>query len=262
MSDHRKAHIRELIKNFVVKHPSVPKSQVVRRFAGIGVPRSTVYNVLNSYKNRGHVKNVSQGWKAEKVTPIIRERLIRDIKAKVGVSQRQLSKKYGIAQSSGKGCKMLKNKGVKYRKGQKGPDLTESQQQTQKTRLRKLTREILKAAAAPDIVMDDESYFTHSGMDMPSNTGYYAGAGDAVPNSVRIAPQSKFPKKLLVWIAISPRGSPHPFSAQAGVTSTADFTGKSVFSRSSCLSSPLSTLLGLRGYIFWPDLATRIVLDS
>ena len=54
--------------------------------------------------------------------------------------------------------------------------------------------------------MNDESYFTLSGTEMPANKGFYAAAGDAVPYAVRIAPQEKFPRKLLVWMAISPRG--------------------------------------------------------
>ena len=251
MSHPSKSDIREAIKNFIVKNPPVQKREVVRRFNGIGVPRSTVYHVLKTYEERGHVNNMSQGRKASKMTSATR-RLVRGCTGRVGVSQRKLSKKYGIAQSYV--CKILKQEGVKYRKRQKGPNPSESQQKTQKTRLRKLTRDVLKAQTTPDIVMDDESYFTFSGSEMPANRGFYAGAGDAVPDAVRIAPQGKFPRKLLVWIAISPRGVTTPVICPSRGNIDGDFY------REKCLKQVLLPFLASRyptgGYIFWPDLAT------
>ena len=47
MSTPSKLHIRELIINFVLKNPSIAKSEIVRRFSASGVASSTVNNVLN-----------------------------------------------------------------------------------------------------------------------------------------------------------------------------------------------------------------------
>ena len=139
----------------------------MRRFSASGVASSTVYNVLNNFKARRHSRNMPKGRKASKMTTTKRRELIRRCKGKVGVSQRKLSKKYGISQSYVN--KVLKEGGMTYRKRKKGPNPTESQKKAQKIRLRKMTRNIFKAQSATDIVMDDESYFTFSGAHMPEN---------------------------------------------------------------------------------------------
>ena len=99
MSTPSKLHFRELIINFVLKKPSIAKREVVRRFSANGVASSTVYNVLNNFKARGHSQNMPKGRKASKMTTTKRRELIRRCKGKEGVSQRKLSKKYGISQS-------------------------------------------------------------------------------------------------------------------------------------------------------------------
>ena len=106
MSHCSKADVRRMIKNFEDKNPSVPKSAVVRRFSDIGVPRSTVYNVFKNFEARGHVENISQGRKPSKMTSISKTKLVRSCKGRIGVSQRILSRNYGIAQSYV--CKILK----------------------------------------------------------------------------------------------------------------------------------------------------------
>ena len=93
---------------------------------------------------------------------------------------------------------------MKYRKRQKGQNPSQNQQKMQKRRFRKLTREVFETQTAPGIVTDAKTYFTFTGTEMPANKRFYTGAGD-VPNAIRIAPRAKFPRKLLVWVAISPR---------------------------------------------------------
>ena len=61
-----------------------------------------------------------------------------------------------------------------------------------------------------EVVMDDESYFTYQGCDMPCNPCYYTGPGGDAPGNVTAWNTSKFPRQLLVWVAISPRGISKP----------------------------------------------------
>ena len=147
-----------------------------------------------------------------------------------------------------------KKAGVKYCRRQKRPNPSEGQQKSQKTRLRRLTREVFKAKGDPEIAMDDESYFTFSGAEMPANKSFYAAAGDAVHYAVRIAPQGKFPRKFLVWVAISPRGITTPVICPSRGNIDGDFY------REKCLKQVLLPFLNTQypsgGYIFWPDLAT------
>ena len=62
--------------------------------------------------------------------------------------------------------------------------------------------------------MDDESYFPLKDNNINGNSGFYVSTecplGD-VPEDVRLRPKSKYPEKLLVWIAISERGTSKPF---------------------------------------------------
>ena len=151
-------------------------------------------------------------------------------------------------------ARFKKKAGVKYRRRQKEPNPSRGQQKSQKTRLRRLTKKVFTAKGDPEIVMDDESYFTFSGAEMPANKGFYAAAGDAVHYAVRIAPQGKFPRKLLVWMAISPRGITTPVICPSRGNIDGDFY------REKCLNQVLLPFLNTQypsgGYIFWPDLVT------
>ena len=92
-----------------------------------------------------------------------------------------------------------------YRK-RKRPKSNRIPEESPENQTQKNDKGIFTAQSATDIVVDDESYFTFSGAHMPENRGFSGGAGDAVSYRVSIAPKGKFPKKPLVWIAISPRG--------------------------------------------------------
>ena len=101
--------------------------------------------------------------------------------------------------------------------------------------------------------MDDESYFTYKGCDMPCNQGYYTGPGGDAPEEVKTRTISKFPRKLLVWVAISPRGISKPVICP----SRANVSGE-VY-REQCLKKVLIPYLEhyypSGGYVFWPDFA-------
>ena len=102
--------------------------------------------------------------------------------------------------------------------------------------------------------MDDESYFTFSGSNMPGNVGYYAEAGGDVPAHVKYRCESKFPKKLMVWAAISPRGVSEPV-----IMASRESVGGVVY-REKCLRKGLIPFLNEkypdRDMVFWPDLAS------
>ena len=58
---------------------------------------------------------------------------------------------------------------------------------------------------------------------MPGNVGFYAGpAGDA-PEHVKFMPTMKFPKRVMVWLAMSPRGLSSPVFSEKSQTVDGDF---------------------------------------
>ena len=67
--------------------------------------------------------------------------------------------------------------------------------------------------------MDDEKYFAFSCENYPGNDNYYTNDLSKCPDHIRFKGKDKYPKKLLMWIAISERGMSKPlfrkFSAVA-----------------------------------------------
>ena len=54
---------------------------------------------------------------------------------------------------------------------------------------------------------------------MPENSGYYTNIKTSCPKSVQFVGKEKFPKKLLMWIAVSERGMFEPlFRTSKAVT--------------------------------------------
>ena len=78
---------------------------------------------------------------------------------------------------------ILEEAGIKYRKRTKAPQVTEIQAHAQKTRLRRLSRGPMKSSKKVEVLMDDESHFTYSGSQMPSNAGFYASPVETLPRT-------------------------------------------------------------------------------
>ena len=220
----------------------------------MGVAKSTAYAIISSLEARGNVQHMSVGKKCRPVVKMPRQKrraLVSAARHRVGVSLRILARRFGISPSYVK--KILTEEGIGYRKRRKTPTATPQQKKTQKTRIRKLTRSTLTSQKDLEVVMDDESYFTYQGCEMPCNQGFYTGPGGDVPENVRNRPVGKFPRKLLVWVAISPRGISRPVICP----SRANVSGE--LYREQCLKKVLFPYLEQHyprgGYVFWPDLA-------
>ena len=105
---------------------------------------------------------------------------------------------------------ILKRGDIKYRKRQKTSNASENQQNAEKMKIRRLTGDALKVSETPEAAIDGETYFTFSGSEMPANASYYAGAGNVITHTVKFKSLAKFPRKLQVWVGISPRGVTRP----------------------------------------------------
>jgi hypothetical protein len=57
-----------------------------------------------------------------------------------------------------------------------------------------------------DIIFDDECYFSLDGHDLATNSRYYCKKGEKASANIKFNRKSKFPKRYLVWLAISPKG--------------------------------------------------------
>ena len=57
-----------------------------------------------------------------------------------------------------------------------------------------------------DFLIDDEKYFGSSGFQMSGNRGYYTSDFAQTPMTIK----NKFEPKVMLWIAMSPKGYPSP----------------------------------------------------
>ncbi|XP_065652827.1 uncharacterized protein LOC136080143 [Hydra vulgaris] len=142
---------------------------------------------------------------------------------------------------------------IKYRKREKTPKYIIEQQIKAKKRSRRLVNQLYNTKSL--LVIDDEIYFCFAGGNMPGNSGYYTNNKKTCPESVRFIGKEKFPKKLLMWIAISDRGMSEPLFriSEAVAINSSTYINE-------CLEKRLFPFIhkyhGDLNYLFWPDLAS------
>ena len=135
----------------------------------------------------------------------------------------------------------------------KCPKSDEGQKKRQKTRLRKLRNGVFKASNNCDIIMDDEKYFTVDGSDTNYNNYYYSHHLLEVPESVRFKETSKFPAKVMIWMAISVKGM-----SSIHVVKSGNAVNRCVY-QDKCLPKLkkfIDKYHSDNNYVFWPDLAS------
>jgi hypothetical protein len=76
----------------------------------------------------------------------------------------------------------------------------------QKAQLRPKCRKLSNKYRDYNFIIDDESYFTLSRTTQPGNDIFYSNNIQETPENVKNKYEIKHEKKVLVWIAISPKG--------------------------------------------------------
>jgi hypothetical protein len=74
-----------------------------------------------------------------------------------------------------------------------------------------------KNYASLDFVLDDEKYFTLSAPQMPGNDSFYTSDPSSAPLSIKLKLKRKFEPKVMLYIAISPRGISKPYFQKGGL---------------------------------------------
>ena len=178
-------------------------------------------------------------------------RLRKTMEHRIGASTRKMASRFEISPPYVR--KLMKKQGLKFRKRMKIPKSDERQQKTQKVRLLQMEKDLLQDLS-PTIVMDDETYFTYQHNSLPENSGFYTMNVDTAPSTVKFKTKEKYPKRLLLWIAISKDGISKPYFLPTGTAVNAQ-----VYSEKCIRGKLLSFLQEYHSdgdYIFWPDLAS------
>ena len=199
--------VKQQLYKFRSDNRNLTKEQVSKHFIALGYAKSTVYrwvyqmehgNLLNRTKSTGRPVKI-----ATKRNII---KLVKHFDHKGGRSQRKFAKSIGCTQ--GYVSKMLKrNTNIRCFKRFKKPLMTEKQKKEARPKCRKL----LEAYRDVDFVIDDESYFTLSHSNISGNDRFYSSNVATTPESIKNKYKTKFEEKLLVWLAMSPKGMSKPF---------------------------------------------------
>ncbi len=103
-------------------------------------------------------------------------------------------------------------------------------------------------------VLDDESYFMLDLSSIVNNDVFYTSNIKDTPASVKFKQQSKYPEKVMVWLAASTKGISEIFITPSGMAVNSETY------INDCLRPRLIPVINKHhstsSYVFWPDLAS------
>lgn len=242
--------LRFRVYKFYEDHIFHGKPFTVRHFMEEGVPRRTVYNILDRFsKGLAPERHTGSGRKAKKLTKGQLKRLSKMFENKSGISQRIAARKLNVSQPLVHRALKMKL-AIKYRKKQKIPARNRNQIQLAKTKCGRLLRKF----SDREFVLDDESYFTLSHSSINGNDGFYSSDPQNAPTNLKFMPTAKFENKVLVWIAVSPKGLSKPLIRNSGYAINAQrYLDECIRRR---LIPYIRSNYANGEYIFWPDQAS------
>lgn len=241
--------VRENVCAFWEQHSTKGKQFTVRHFLLEGIARSTIYEVIRKIEERNSITRMpGSGGHNKKLSNSQRGAIARWISNKKGVSLRQQARKYGVSAMTIR--KVIHEKGLKCYKRKKAPQYSCDQEETVKTRARKL----LRVLANKKILMDDESYFRLKCDYIPGNDHFYSSNIGAAPPEVKYRTERKFPIQLMVWICVSEDALSQPVFLERPNSVTAKFY------QDHCIRGELVNFIESHhqhdDIVFWPDLAS------
>jgi hypothetical protein len=143
----------------------------------------------------------------------------------------------------------LKKIKIKCRKRIKSPKYTQTQAIMAQRKCLWLYRKYRKF----DFILDDEKYFTLSNTTIAGNRNFYTSKISECPPEVSHAGKRKFEKKVLLWVAISPKGI-----SKSVIKSSKLAINQKIY-KNQCLKKCLLPFIREKhkdNFIFWPDLAS------
>lgn len=258
MTSNQSTH-RSRVYKFYSKNVHCGKSFTVCHFYAEGVSKRTVYNILRLYEHGMEYERKKGSGRTAKIFSSIKVRTLAvmfDNSEKV--SLRTAAPKFKASKSWVHKVLQKKTK-IRFRKKRAIPLRTSKQIQLAKTKCSRLIRKF----STQSFILDDESYFTLSHSNFSANAGFYTSDVCSTPKEVKYTRKKKFEEKVLVWIAIGPKGLSRPLIRKSGCAVNAKrYLDECIRQR----LIPYIRANYARGeYVFWPDQASahyaKIVLD-
>jgi hypothetical protein len=200
---------RNRVVTFYNNNTDKPISYTVKHFMAEGMPRSSIYNIINTYKKRLTTKEkVGKGRYFQKMSTSKVQKLYRMMNHKDNFTISGAARKFSVDRRTIK--YWLKKRSIRRYKKKKSPKYNRTQEIMVKRQCAWLCRYCRKF----DFVIDDEKHFTLS---HSLNDSYFASPKKSTPDSVKYAPKQKFEPKVMLWIAISKNGMSKPFLQKSGL---------------------------------------------
>ena len=243
-------NLKTRVYEFIEMNQSMEKLQIWEHYKLENAAKATIYRHISSWQQNKPVgRKIGTGRPTKIATKANIRKISKMFNNRSGCSQKKASRKIGCTQQYI--SNMLKTRtGIVKRKKQKIPNRSLQQKQIAPSKCRKMTQRYKNFY----FILDDESYFTLSNSSLAGNDIFYTDNLEDVAEDVRYKKQSKFERKVLVLIAISPKGITSAYFLPAGLAINQD-----VYLQE-CLKKRLLKFIREHhdndNYVFWPDLAS------
>ena len=245
-----KQEIKSRVYKFYENNKDKGKKYVAAHFMAEGVPKATIYRHIESAATgKPLARKKGSGRKPKINTPKNRAKLTKMFNHRKGMSLRKAAKVFNCHHKTiWEILKTLKRPVLCYKRT-KRPGRTPLQRLLARPKCRDLYRNYRNS----DFIIDDESYFTLSNSSFTGNDSYYSNDRTQTPDTVKYIDVVKFEEKVLVWMAISPKG-PSGLAVNQEV-----YLNECIVKR---LMPFIEKHYQKDKYVFWPDLASSHYANS
>ena len=229
--------------NFYNENKEKGKQYVAAHFLAENAPKATIYRHINSAASGKQLarKNGS-GRKPIFNTP--------NNRVKIKKIFRKAARKFKCSHITIRNILRKMQKPILCYKREKRPNRTH----VQRLVARPKSRRLLQVYRNVNFILDDESNFTLSNSVLTGNDSYYTNDKNLTPDDVKYIDKAKYEEKVLVWVAISPKGNSQIYMRPSGMA-----INQEVY-LNECIKKRLVPFVQEHyrngKYVFWPDLAS------
>lgn len=248
--------MKNVLQEYYKNNIQLGRKHIFDHFIVMGVPERSLNRWLVQLEATNTLERKKGSGRPVRIaTKATVKRVKNHFNHKSGRSQRKMSRQLSCSQAY-VSIILKKYTSIRCYKKTKKPKMSE----LQKAAARPKCRKILANFGKRDFIIDDECYLTLSCTTLCGNDRFYSNNLQKTCQDVKNSYKSKFEPKLLVWIAISPRGKSKVVFFKSGLA-----INKNVYQKE-CLERRLIPFIKQYysdgQYVFWPDLASSHYASS
>ena len=190
------------VENFYKKNQNLQDCELAKAFQAMGLSRATSYRKVRRLRVGAPLRKQGSGRPAKIATANNIKIIEQNFKNRDGCSQRKVAKQIKSTQPYVSYI-LKKYTNIRCYKKIKKPKRTAAQLRV----IRPKCRKMYKMYKNRDYVIDGESYFTLDNSDLAGNDMFYSDDINSCSDNIKYKLVEKFAPKLLVWIAMCPRGA-------------------------------------------------------